>query len=69
MGGLAMEYEWYNPKAPKCRNCMYWTGAPYDHHGECLDVTTKIKTRLREHNAKACSHFVKRKECDVVSGD
>ena len=56
MSIYTIEFEWYNPRNPKCRNCALWGGKGPKYQQPC--TSTEFKGRkLRDHNSKACSHF------------
>ena len=47
-------YEFNNPRKPKCRACSYFKGGVV---GKCISESTKVKSRNRYHNSKACIEF------------
>lgn len=56
--------DFYNPRNPKCRNCKHyifkngnWTS------GICNSNTTKVKSKQRFDNSKACSQI------EVITSD
>jgi len=56
MCAITIEYDWYNPRSPKCRNCSFWQGEDLDYYGDCTNDLFK-GNKLRSHNAKACIQF------------
>jgi hypothetical protein len=54
---------------PKCRNCHYWkpqNGNRFDYHGKCHNEKTKVKSKVRINNDKACIQFM---ECTIKNKD
>lgn len=59
MAVLTIEYEFYNPRNPKCRACKYWgdDADKEEYYRTCQNKEAKIKYRDRAHNSPACSKF------------
>lgn len=58
MSIVEIQYEFYNPRNPKCRACKDWD----DYNGEgfvgnCVNKDFKGRKQNRYHNAKACTQF------------
>lgn len=66
MGIIEISAPWYNPSAPKCRNCNWWLSADR-FSGMCRNQKTKVQTKHRYHNDKACVQF-KIKHWDTKGG-
>ena len=60
MSVFTIEYEFYNPRNPKCRACKFWKSDDkrMDYYGRCENKNTRVKNKnTRRHNAKACIEF------------
>lgn len=57
MGTVSIEFDFYNPSSPKCRNCKHFSPEGGWLSGPCSKEDAPIKHRHREHNSKACSHL------------
>ena len=74
MSIVTIQYAFYNPRNPKCRACEDWEPL-YDSKtipekekrfyacwGKCQNKDTKVRSRIREDNDKACIQFTKFKD-------
>ena len=54
MAIFTIEYEWFNPMNPKCRACKFFDDDKWE---SCTSETTKVRSKYRQHNSKACAAF------------
>ena len=57
MGIFEIKAPWYNPRVPKCRNCIHWNGPETNYYNECSCQTNQVTKRMRGHNYPACKSF------------
>jgi len=55
-------YSWYNPRNPKCRNCASWNPEEGHLSATCSNKDTKVHSKHRQHNDKACVCFDLKKD-------
>ena len=56
MSIFEINFQFHNPKNPKCRSCEFYGNKEFEVFAECMNEDFK-GNKQRFHNSKACTKF------------